>query len=415
MRYSQEQDSAVDLCADMTVRIAGVTGAAGTGKTTVIKRLVQRLREDGRSVALAAPTGRAAKRITEATGLHAQTLHKLLRYPMPDDDPPDPDADPNVPRHDHSNPLPYQVVVVDEASMIGPTLYDHLMDAMKPGSCVRFFGDNNQLSPVEDGDPPFVDILVNKPSVWLTYNYRSDDALIANAQRVLEGRVPIRNERFEVIYDNDPIARLLAYAAETPELGTDQCQIITPTRKGKFGTERLNPSLQLRFNPKGPVLKLPRFKKWRPKDIDAEEDDAPTTLSVRAGDKFIWIKNDYELALFNGEIGRITEIDTEHGGLVIDTADKHDVEIPPVYRVYSQYHGHMIQSDPRKAIDLGYAITTHKSQGSEFDTVVYVICSGQAWMLNRRNFYTAITRARHRVVVITDHRALRLSMRKEQR
>jgi exodeoxyribonuclease V alpha subunit len=179
----------------------------------------------------------------------------------------------------------------------------------------------------------------------------------------------------------------------------ENCQIIMPTRRGKAGTMRVNPSLQMRFNSTGPLLRLNRYNK----------DEAP--LAVRKGDKIIWIKNDYKLDLFNGEIGYVDWIDPDAGDLGFVTGSR-AVIIPPRVKTYDAFAGHIVQYDPRKQIELGYAITTHKAQGSEFDTIVYCISRAQMWLLNKRNFYTAITRAKKNVILIADRKALSLSMRR---
>jgi exodeoxyribonuclease V alpha subunit len=163
----------------------------------------------------------------------------------------------------------------------------------------------------------------------------------------------------------------------------------------------MNPSIQMKFNSKGPMLRLDRIGK----------DEAP--LAVRGKDKFIWIKNDYKLNLFNGEIGAIDWVDAEAGELGIVTGER-SVIIPPRVKSYDASRGHIINYDPRKQIELGYAITTHKAQGSEFNTVVYCMSRSQGWLLNRRNFYTGVTRARHQVILITDRRAMGMSMRRHE-
>jgi len=398
VRLSLEQQHAVELCCDTSLLIVGITGGAGVGKTLVLGHVYKGLKKLGKSVALCAPTGRAAKRIEELTNIKAKTVHRLLEFPMPDDKD-DPLAAPNEPRRHRRNPLDEQVVIVDEASMISPNLYRQLIDALPKGGIIRFFGDNNQLPPVEEGKPPFISILKERPMVELTYNFRSGDLIVSNALRILGGRIPLRNDRFEIIYSADPLQELLRFV--TKDFMCESHQIIMPARKGKYGTMRINPSIQLKFNGKGAMLRLARF------------DDKEAPLVVRARDKFIWIKNDYKLNLFNGEIGDIDWIDDSDGSLGIVT-DKRAVEIPPRVKTYSPYHGTVITYDPRKQIELGYAITTHKAQGSEFDTIIYCIPGGMAWLLNRRNFYTAITRAKHQVIIITDRRGMGLSLRRTE-
>jgi exodeoxyribonuclease V alpha subunit len=389
---SIEQETAIALCSDLQNRIVGVTGGAGTGKTFVLGRAYAALC-DSHSVALAAPTGRAAKRIQELTGIKALTIHRLLGFPMPDED-----GIPGVPKHNRHNPIPYRVVFIDESSMIGGELYEQLMDALPPNACARFFGDNNQLPPVEKGLAPFVNILNHHPSVTLTFNYRSDDEIVSNANRILRGSIPLRNNRFEIIYDDDPLRTMLEFVKDTPDFAQAHYQIIVPTRKGNFGTLRLNPSLQVLYNATGPMLRLER----------ADEKEAP--LAVRAGDKFLWVKNDYNLNLFNGTTGSIESLDTEDGTLQLRTPDDLHT-VPARLKMYSAYHRSFISYDPRRQIELGYAVTTHKSQGSEFDTVIYCVCKGHAWMLNKRNFYTAVTRAKTRLIMICDRRAMSYSVR----
>ena len=408
IHLSGEQEHAIELCTDTTQRIVSVTGGAGTGKTLVLGRAYKELSRKY-LVALCAPTGRAAKRIYELTGIRARTIHKLLEYPQPDDDPVlDDDGNPvpitNEPRRDATNPFDEDVIIVDESSMVGPELYRQLIAALRKGSgAIRFFGDNNQLLPVEEGDPPFRTVLAKFPSITLTYNFRSQDDIVSNAYRILQGRVPIRNDRFDVWYTDQPLMTLVKYIGAHPEYAEDDCQIITPARKSTFGTLRINPSIQVKLNKGKELIRLPRFN-------DEERD-----LVVRPDDKFLWVKNDYALNLFNGEIGRITSINTEDGSLWLRTLEGRSLEIPPRLRTYNSYLRTMINYDPRKQLELGYAITTHKSQGSEFDTIIYCISRGASFLLNRNNFYTAVTRARHNVIVITDRKAMGLSLRREKR
>ena len=417
---TQEQCLAIDMCCDRDNIIVGITGGAGTGKTFVLGEVYKEIREKlpASQVVLCAPTGRAAKRIQELTGIPAKTVHRLLEFPMPDDKPMKikgqkeddtsddnddrptvDDTPPNMPRRNRGNRLEQKVVIVDEASMVSPSLYRHLLDALPNDGVIRFFGDNNQLPPVEQGTPPFIDVLERQPHVELTLNFRSDDEIVSNALRILAGKIPLRNSRFEIIYSDAPIGALLKFA--TKEFMQDDHQIIMPTRKGRVGTNRVNPSLQVKFNGKGASLKLARY----------DEKEAP--LVIRANDKAIWVKNDYNLKLFNGDIGTIQWLNTEDGALGWANPEGLKV-IPPSMKTYSAYHGSFIQYDPRKQIELGYAVTTHKAQGSEFDTVVYCMCAGQAFLLDRGNFYTGITRAKKRVILITDRRAIGLSMRRRR-
>lgn len=411
IRLSNEQETAVAMCADLGLRIVSVTGGAGTGKTTVTKtahtELVSQIKP--RNVVLCAPTGRAAKRIYELTGIEAMTIHRLLEFPTPADT--DDENDKiilNEPRRNRQRPLDQRCVIVDEASMLSPTLHRQLLEALPTNGFLRFFGDNNQLPPVEDGKPPFLTYIKEatekRPAIELTYNFRSDDAIVGNAQRILRGSVPIPNDRFQIIYTQAPIPYLVKFAEQ--EFMQHDHQIIMPTRNGNFGTTRVNPSIQIRLNPGGEVLRLDR-KKRHPTDPDA----AP--LAVRGGDKFLWVENDYKLNLFNGEIGTIDWVNSEDGSLQVSTPDR-QVIVPSFVSMYSSYHGSHIHYDPRKKIELGYAVTTHKAQGSEFDTVIYCMTSAAPFLVGRRNFYTGVTRAKHRVIVITDRKAMGYAVRKQR-
>lgn len=411
---SGEQQYAVELCADLTQRIVSVTGGAGSGKTYVMGKAYAELMKTHRNqIALCAPTGRAAKRIYELTGIKARTVHKLLEFPVPGDDPVVVDNDkddedqkeenPHEPRRNAYNPFAERIIIVDEASMVGPELYRFLMEALPKNGCIRFFGDNNQLLPVEKGEPPFRTLLSKYPAVTLSYNYRSQDKIVSNAIRILGGSIPLRNDQFEILYSDAPINALINYVAARPEFATGDHQIIMPTRKGGVGTAKINPYIQVKLNKSKKLLRLPRF--------DENEADLP----VRANDKFLWVKNDYQLNLFNGEIGKIKAIDEEDGTLDLITSEGRQVEIPARVRMYNTYLRTVINYDPRKQLELGYAITTHKAQGSEFDTVVYCMSSASAFLLNRNNFYTAVTRARHKVVVICDRRGMAMSLRREKR
>jgi exodeoxyribonuclease V alpha subunit len=401
IELSDEQADAVQQCCDFAKRVFAVTGLAGTGKTTILKQVHNELKAQSlaNSIVLCAPTGRAAKRIQEATGISAITIHRLLEFPKPSDD----DVEivgvgsSYAPRRNRSRPLTQRVVLVDEASMIGPVLDGQLRDALRRDGIIRYFGDSSQLPPVEEGSPPFRALCLSDHSITLSKNYRSDDEIIGNSLLILRGRMPKRNNRFEIIYTEEPIQAMLSYCDERFTQANNQ--VIMTMRKGSYGTVRANPSLQIKFNPRGEFLQLDRLMDKEPK------------LTIKQADKFLWVKNDYNFDLYNGEIGTIDDIDTESGDVTIGLVDRGHILIPPrskAHGPYGPYH-----YDPRKQIDLGYAITTHKAQGSEFDTVVYVMSSkgqGGLWMCSRNNFYTGVTRARKNVVVITDRKAMSTSL-----
>jgi exodeoxyribonuclease V alpha subunit len=404
---SGEQENAIELCCDVSNRIAAVTGGAGTGKTLILGFVYHELAKKYK-VALCAPTGRAAKRVFELTGIRAKTIHKLLEYPRPNDDPiynEDGDVIPPrlEPKRNSTYPFDEFVILVDESSMVGPELYRQLIGALQKRGVIRFFGDDNQLLPVEEGAPPFRTVLKKFPAITLSYNFRSGDEVVGNAYRILRGQIPLRNRRFDVWYSDSPLMSLLKHVERHPECTDDDHQIIMPTRKGPAGTIRINPSIQVKLNRSKELLRLPRFS------------DKEFPLVVRANDKFLWVKNDYQLDLFNGEIGRISRIDTEDGSIWLRTVEGRSVEIPPSIRAYNAYLNAVINYDPRKQIELGYAVTTHKAQGSEFNSIVYCMSGAAPFLLNRNNFYTAVTRARLNVLVIADRRAMSLALRRERR
>jgi exodeoxyribonuclease V alpha subunit len=402
IRLSDEQEEAIDMCLDPLVRILSVTGRAGTGKTYVLGHAYKEttLQVGVGKVVLCAPTGRAAKRIFELTGIRAKTIHKLLEFPEPEDEDKDGNPIPPDPRRNRERPLYERVVYVDESSMLSQQLYEQLMAALPPNGRIRFFGDNEQLPPVEKGSP-FETLLRERTSKRLTICFRSDDEILFNAERIRQGRLPIMNYRFQVIYTEQPIKQLIKFT--TNDIVERSVQIIMPTRNGNYGTNRVNPSLQLKFNPTGDILRVDRKAKILK--------DAPPPIALRGGDKFLWNQNDYTLKLFNGDLGYIDWVNSEDGSLQIST-DERQIVIPPFIQVYSPFHGSIIHYDPRKKIELGYAITTHKAQGSEFDTVVYCMTRAAPRLLNRRNLYTAVTRARHNVIIITDRMAMTNSMRR---
>jgi len=400
---SSQQERAVFMCQDKHLRIFSVTGRAGTGKTTVLGAAyeeTERIVGVGQ-VVLCAPTGRAAKRVTELTGKRSKTLHKLLEFPEPDETDEKGKPLPPEPRRNRDRRLNERVVYVDESSMLSQELYDQLLAALPNNGRLRFFGDKEQLPPVDKGNP-FDDLLESRDSLELTHCFRSDDEIIRNTERIRMGRLPIPNERFQVIYVPNPVKTLIRIVDQG--VTQQSCQIIMPTRTGQYGTARVNPSLQLKFNPTGDILRIDR-----PDKLGQRSTDPP--IAVRGGDKFLWVKNDYPLKMFNGETGFIDWVNSEDGSVQL-TMDARTLIVPPFIQVYSPYHGSIIHYDPRKKIELGYAITTHKSQGSEFDTVIYCMFKGAPRLLNRRNFYTAVTRAKHRVIVVTDTAAMGMSMRR---
>lgn len=425
MELAPKQVEAINASTDVSKRVVGVTGAAGTGKTTILKTAYNSLREAGYRCALTAPTGKAAKRIYEATGIEAFTLHRLLEYSHPGD--PDPKTGKacgiSAPRRNRQNPLEYDVVFGDEYAMVPDELHRNLFDALPAGACVRVFGDDNQLAPVEENkllseqDSPFLKILNNKAftSVILDQVYRqgADSGILANAQLILKGRYPTSNEQWTQKITNQPVQELKAYLLDQlfeheVSFADTENQILVPQNKSWVGTRKLNTLIQGLFhNERDPCMWLERHS-W----VEGENGEKGGRIKVYVGDKVIITSNLYDLGVFNGETGKIIEINPESGELVVDFGDREQA-IPPLLLVQNS-RGGFSNIDPRKYVDLAYAITVHKSQGSEFKRIIYILNKSNTFSINRRNFYTAVTRAKEHVLLLADQQGLGAALSKRK-
>ncbi len=411
MQWSLEQEQAIEICTDLQNKIACVTGGAGVGKTTILREVHDGLYEqfcqqkgvkhhmEGRSandvphfsIKLAAPTGRAAKRIEEATGIEAITIHRLLRYSVPMDD-----DEFGLPLYSRSNRMPHMAILIDEASMLTKELRRALIDAMANNCIIRFFGDVNQLPPIDpnkkDGEllfSPFNADLKKFPSVMLTKNYRSEDGIIKVAQSIISNRIPLPNEQAEfhrVTYGT--AMSKIAELASNVDFTLDANQIICPTKVNKIGTMKINLLMQRKFNQETDKINIYQKDKLSGSII---------TRSFKRGDKVLWTKNDYELGLMNGTLGRVLDFDSDGGSIFIN-ADDRDIEVPPIAYGINPKTGEKFSYDPRTRLILGYAISTHASQGSQFDYVCYVVARSRA--ATRQNVYTGITRSKNYITVI---------------
>jgi exodeoxyribonuclease V alpha subunit len=440
MTLDPKQAAAIELCYDTKKRIVAITGCAGTGKTTIIRNAVKRLTDMGVSVALAAPTGKAAKRIKEATGLEAMTIHRLLEYTHPGE--PDENGNPvevSFPRRDKFNPIDYKVVFVDEYAMVNHELHRNLIDALPPGGAIRAVGDINQLRPIEEvksleGKPsPFEQLLAKFDKIELETVYRQgeDSAILEAANRIRKGIIPSKSAEdhsYLVVNAANAVEKLRQLIPRMEEhfgadFRTTQSQVITPMKSRTTGSYTLSVMMQNMYRPSGDRgLLLPRHK-WQRTD----------PITVYVGDKVIWTSNTYDLRdvgdrfedfenrrgfiepgpndmIMNGEMGHVSEI-WEDGSLSINLGDR-TVFVPAEIRDFSR-DGFLFKKDLRPNIELGYAITTHKAQGSEWRHVIYVMDKSSKWMHNRRQFYTAVTRASKACAVITDGATLSAAVRKE--
>lgn len=414
MDWDKDQQEAITACCDVDKRVVAVTGSAGTGKTQLLQEVYNRLTGAGYSVGMGAPTGKAAKRIREATGIDcAVTLHKLLEYSHPGE------ADPKTgkmmgfsfPKCRRDNPLEYDVVLIDEYAMVNQEVHRHLFDALKHGALVRVFGDVNQLKPIESNEEK-----ADRPTAFMTllekfsghvlktiHRQGAGSGIIENGARILSGRIPIRRDDFTMSITNSPIEELRKYTVEMLANGVSfadiEHQVIVLGHRSWVGTVKVNAMMQNLFRTEA--------AEWR--DIPRHPWHETAYLRLHIGDKILQTVNDYAIGAYNGEVGIVVEL-TEWDEVVVDFGDR-QVVYPPLVEV-TLVDGRIKQLDPRKNIDLAYAITTHKMQGSECQHIVYLMNKSNKYMQSRNNFYTGSTRARVLTHVISDMVSLSNSVTK---
>lgn len=387
VELSTEQKRAVLEC--LTNNVTIITGGPGTGKTTIINTLVKIFDFAGFSVALAAPTGRAAKRMEEASGKPAMTIHRMLEYVWSEEE----DAL-NFGRNDE-NPLEEDVIIVDEASMIDLMLMDGLLNAVKEGTRLIFTGDADQLPPVGAGNV-LRDMIASEciPVIRLKEIFRQAEGsgIVTNSHLINNGEYPEQQSGndFYIISKNgetsisDTIRELVGGRIEAGfdfVRSADDIQILTPTKRGMLGAPSLNAMLQEVINP--------------PAEDKAELKIGKT---FREGDKVMQLRNNYgaewrtELfstegeGVFNGDMGIVKEIDIENKSMTVRMDDR-----------IIEYVGDMLEE-----IDLAYAITVHKSQGSEFPVVVIPVLNFPPMLMTRNLLYTAVTRGKKLVIIVGD-------------
>lgn len=380
----EKQKAAVSTA--MASGVSVITGGPGTGKTTIIKCLMELADARGMECALCAPTGRAAKRLAETTGRNAQTIHRLIGMDISSGKP--------VYRMNESNPLSADIIVVDEISMADVYIFNALLKAVKPSAKVVLVGDKDQLPSVSPGNV-LADIIASDvtPVTYLTEIYRqdADSLIVVNAHRINEGKMPtIRNSSKDFFYINkqapenivsDVVSlvteRLPKYFHITPA----DIQVLAPMKKGPTGVEVLNRELQASLNPTG-------------------KETVIGGVTFRDGDKVMHTVNNYDLewrrgteegtGVFNGDVGTIKDI--VRGELIVEFDD-----------------GRIVEYDRASQEDLmlAYAVSVHKSQGSEFPAVILALGGGSGMLFNRNLLYTAVTRAKNVVVIVGPESALR--------
>lgn len=369
--------------------ISVITGGPGTGKTTIIDAIIRIFDRSGFTTAIAAPTGRAAKRITETSGRFAQTVHRLLEYYY------DQELDEMKFGRNEESPLEYDVVLVDEASMIDLLLMQGLTKAISPGTRLILIGDSDQLPSVGPGN--VLRDIIDSDFVGVTalteiFRQAEESMIVVNAHRINNGEYPISNvtgkdfffmERKSETLIRELLVELvekrlpLYYDVKDP---LADVQVLTPTRKGELGTGSLNTLLQEILNPPSPEKSEKRFG----------------DKLFREGDKVMQIKNNYSIGwrrrrdfsegegIFNGDVGFISRIDNDGGTLTVIYDEDRFVE----------YDNTILDE-----LELAYALTVHKSQGSEFPIVVMPVFYVPPMLATRNLLYTAVTRGKQAVVL----------------
>ena len=377
IEYDEVQLAAIRQA--VTSKVMVLTGGPGTGKTTTTQGIIAALKKAGLRVLLAAPTGRAAKRMSEATGMEAKTIHRLLEYNPQD----------GYKRNDE-NPLEGDALIVDECSMIDILLMNNLLKAVPVGMRLVFVGDIDQLPSVGAGNV-LRDIIDSRhiPVMRLVRIFRQaqKSRIVMSAHAINEGRFPDtsngRDTDFFFMKEDDPeraaetIVRLVkerlphAYR-ESPE----RIQVLTPMQRGVVGAANLNLALQEALNPSGPSLNRGGY-------------------TYRQGDRVMQIRNNYDKDVFNGDSGYIREVDTEDRTLTVD------------------FDGKTVEYDVTELdeLTLAYATTIHKAQGSEYPIVVMPLLMTHFVMLQRNLIYTGITRAKKICVLIGATKALAYAIR----
>lgn len=401
IKFANKQREAIVSSINNGVLI--LTGGPGTGKTTIIKAIIEIFKKEGKTFVLAAPTGRAAKRIKEYTGYEAKTLHRLLEISYGGDEF-------NFLR-DEENPIESDIIIVDEASMIDISMMNNLINAIKPGSRLILVGDVDQLPSVGAGN--ILRDIINSNVIKVVrldeiFRQEEKSMIIVNAHRINNGLMPILNEKdkdFFFIYKQNPkealeeikelvVNRLPKYYGFDP---INDIQVLSPMKKGDLGVISLNQKLQAVLNPEN---------KLKPQK-------SLGSFSFRVGDKVMQIKNNYQIewsiskqgeiekgeGIYNGDIGIITEISDEENKIKVLFDQEKEVEYD--YKDLDQ-------------LTLSYAITIHKSQGSEFRAVIIPVTSGPKMLLTRNLIYTGVTRAKDLVILVGDKKYIYEMVRNNQ-
>ena len=378
--YDEIQREAIRTAVSSKLMI--LTGGPGTGKTTTVKGIISAFRMSGRQVTLAAPTGRAAKRMSEATGMESKTIHRLLEV-MP----------PSGYRRNEKNPLTGDVLIIDECSMIDLLLMYNLLKAVPDSMTLILVGDTDQLPSVGAGNV-LSDLIASGavPVVRLTHVFRQAQGsrIIMNAHRVKASELPDMrggkdSDFFEVERPEPESAVATAVQFVTRNLPRyyhldpfRDIQVLTPMQRGPEGAVLLNQKLQEAMNPGSPALRR-------------------GNVSYRLHDKVMQIRNDYDKEVFNGDIGFVSEVNADEKSLTVD------------------FDGRQVLYDISELdeLELAYAVTVHKSQGSEYPLVLLMFSMSHYVMLQKNLLYTAITRAKKVLVLVGEKKAVSVAVKRD--
>ncbi|MDE6835896.1 MAG: AAA family ATPase [Muribaculaceae bacterium] len=370
--YSPDQSEAIEMVLNSPVSV--ITGGPGSGKTTVLNGVIDILESQGKKVILAAPTGRAAKRMSNLTGAEASTIHRLLEYRQGEGY--------------HNKALDADVLIIDEGSMMEQVLFDHLLQAVRPGTKIVLVGDVDQLPAIGAGDV-LRDMIDSGsiPVARLTENFRQGDgSLIASGARAINsGILPESDPERDLMIIEEPTVKRIhnkiisLMAEELPAergIAPQDIVVVTPQQIGPLGARQLNIDLQERINPDGPALRR-------------------GATIMRLGDPVMQTANSRERGVYNGETGRIVEVDTETQTLT--------VEYPGGLRsVYKR--------SELSELVLAYATTVHKLQGSEVKNMIFPVTMAHRPMLYRNLLYTAVSRATDLCVLVGEKEALQYAI-----
>ncbi len=384
MTLTEKQQQAVKMA--LTTKLCVLTGGPGTGKTQTTRTIIELLERYKCRYVLASPTGRAAKRLSEASGAEAKTIHRLLEY--------SPTTESHFKR-DRDHPLAADIVIIDEASMLDVVLCNSLLKAVPPAAHVVFVGDADQLPSVGPGNV-LRDLLeswsITTVRLDVIFRQAAELGIITNAHRINHGEPPQLRGLPDFFFFPRPTAEATAamvvelVAERIPQkLGFDRraIQVLAPMHRGAAGVQALNAALQAALNPAHPSKPE---KTW-----------GATTL--RVGDRVMQVRNNYDLDVFNGDVGEVAAVDAAEQTLAVR---------------FEELQGARLVSYKWSELDelqLAYAMSIHKSQGAEYPVVVLPLV-GQHWaMLQRNLLYTAVTRARQAVVLVGEERAISQAVR----